>query len=204
MSKAPRDFQAEELKAKLNAEASALMRQVVRACEKGDVAALKRIWENADPKPSINDGSLTKPQSQEFLPLAAAIHAKSPECVSFLIGHGADPNARDASGRPSWHAVLRYSDIGMAKAMFNAGADPAILNSNTGGNALHGCLQDVSLDMIKFLRASGTDPNQKDKFGMSPIDFLSNRRSAFAEQALAREAVMAAMKQPLTHAPRLG
>lgn len=197
-------LEVELLVAQRRADAVALLQRVASACRRGDVESLERIWTEAGPKPAINDGSLTKPDSQQFLPLAVAIHAKSSACVEFLLSKGADPNAMDGAGRPAWHAVNRHCDIDMAKRMFATGADPSIRNVTTGGNALHGCVEYGTPEMIKLLRTYGVDPNQGDKYDRSPIHFLSNRRSDTADQALSGGARLDAMKEPLAPVPKLG
>lgn len=199
------DEREERMQIEMKQKATALMKQVVGACERGDIEGLKRIWNEADIKPALNDGSLTQPKSQEFLPLAAAIHSRTrggAECVKFLLEQGADPNAKDGSGRPAWHAVLRHCDIGMTKTMFDAGANPNALNS-TGGNALHGCVEYGTPAMITLLREHGTELSHKDNFKKSPIELLKDVPTRSADQALRQDARLNAMTQPLNRTHKL-
>lgn len=193
----------ELIQQKQKSESDALQSRLVSACSRGDLVAIKTIWNNSDPKPNLNDSSFTKPDSQEFLPLAAAIHSRNPACVQLLLELGASPNARDSSGRPAWHAILRHSDTVLGKLMFDAGADANAINTTTGGNALHGCIRDATPEMIKFLRMEGTDPNHKDKYDKSPISILSSRNSVSADQAIGGDARLEAMNKTLSNANKL-
>jgi len=104
-----------------------------RAALDGDLKTLQReVYAGAPVNAVVGDWELPTA-------LFAAVESGSEECVRFLLGQGANYDAR-RSGIGDWtplmHAVCGWHEpTGVIKALLEAGADPTALN-NTGTSPL--------------------------------------------------------------------
>ncbi len=88
--------------------------------------------------------------------------------VRELLGHGANPNARDEDGRtPIFSAVLGGS-VGLLGLLLETGAD-VNARDHEGFTALHFAAQEQLPQMAKILIGRQADPNSLDKDGNSAL-----------------------------------
>lgn len=89
-----------------------------------------------------------------------------PECREVaiaLLQLGANPNVRSDFGTPLAHAA-EHGDIGLAKALLDAGADVNLADELTGP-PLHIAIKKRNQDIIVLLLERGADPNYSTAFG---------------------------------------
>lgn len=104
-------------------------------------------------------------------PLHAAAMLGTTRWVSYYLGKGANPNARNEYGMTPLHeAATRGRRYAIVKALIEAGAD---VNAKTvsGATPLHGVAIQTwpdARDVVKLLIASGASKSEKDASGRTP------------------------------------
>lgn len=97
------------------------------------------------PKPGADGGDLSEAR------LVEAVKAGSAYDVEVLLDHGADPDSRDADGKPAlWWAVRQGNEETVA-VLLDHGAEPSL--AERGG--------DTPLSLAKDLVASDPSPRRK-------------------------------------------
>ncbi len=95
--------------------------------------------------------------------------------VKLLVERKSNVNARDKDNEtPLSYAVRWFRNIEGAKVLLANGADmaaklPGLNGAGDNGNALHGAVAAVNLEMVKFLIESKADVNAKDGSGDTPL-----------------------------------
>ena len=96
-----------------------------------------------------------------------------------LVEAGADPNARNASGRVPLHdmvgAAFINGNVELVSTLIDLGADPN-LSRETGWTPLHDAAlvhfddtMDINVDLISLLIRRGADPNARNTRGATPL-----------------------------------
>lgn len=110
----------------------------------------------------LNGASLEARDNQLRTPLITAAPHESPDIALLLLGEGADPGARDQSGRTAMHWARSQK---LVKQMLNAGADPETRN-HLGGTPLHDAR---FVAVAKALIDAGAYVNAQDNLGYTPL-----------------------------------
>jgi ankyrin repeat protein len=101
-------------------------------------------------------------------PLLGAAHGKV-KLMTFLLLHGANPNARDSRGSSALDSAAR-SDYYAACAdlLLQSGADPNA-RSPEGQTALHWAAAQGATKVVTLLLAYKADVNAANKYGSTPL-----------------------------------
>jgi ankyrin repeat protein/beta-lactamase regulating signal transducer with metallopeptidase domain len=103
-------------------------------------------------------------------PLHVAAERGDVGAIRALLGAGADPNARDLSGRSPLHLAAATGDVEAVVELLDGGADtdvPAL--TNAGATPLHVAAEQGLAEVVQTLLAAGANPNAKDEGGSSPL-----------------------------------
>lgn len=94
-------------------------------------------------------------------------YGKSPELLTLLLKHGADPNAKWGNLPPLYCSFLYNFKEERIRQLFAAGADP---DQKFGNNftALHGCIK--KHNAVKLLIEFKANLNVVSKYGQTPLD----------------------------------
>jgi ankyrin repeat protein len=86
-------------------------------------------------------------------PLNSAAAGRHADVARLLLGGGADPDARQASGWTPLHSAAHNGDIQMVELLLSMGADPAAANDD-GATALSLAEEHGNADVIARVRAA--------------------------------------------------
>jgi len=129
-----------------------------RAINREDFETVQLLLE-LGANPNVQDDCLT--------PLASAIIGDCPDLVRLLLNHGADPNLEAFDDPPLALAVSHNAHVS-ARMLLEAGADPNA-KASIYGSVLHAALREASLELLELLLANGSDPDQEDGAGRTPL-----------------------------------
>ena len=109
------------------------------------------------------------------------------DVIRSLVGAGADPNARDASGVAPLHRAVRTRCSGAVQALLDNGADPKLMNGR-GSTPLHLAVQNTGRggsgsasaireqrEIIKLLLLQGAKGSDTDAGGKT-VELVGDRR----------------------------
>jgi len=88
--------------------------------------------------------------------------------VRDLLARGADPNARDAEGRPPLVSAILGNSVALVGLLLESKAD-ANATDERGWTPLHFAADEVLPQMASLLVAKGADPNVRDDEGNTPL-----------------------------------
>jgi ankyrin repeat protein len=97
------------------------------------------------------------------------VHRGQPPLMKQLIKAGANPNARNTSGKTALMAAASYGNRAMIKPLIDRGADPNI-QDNDGRTALMAATTAKFQSTIEELVEAGANLNVKNKQGMTASD----------------------------------
>jgi len=121
----------------------------------------------------IEKGAVLITSTNGITQLHVAVIREMTNAVSSLIALGADPNARDATGRtPLHHAALRGNLVCLS-ALIKAGANLDIQDSDSGESALHLALYWAPADVATALVSAGANVNLADKKNYNPVHYAA-------------------------------
>lgn len=89
--------------------------------------------------------------------------------VEFLVGAGADLEARDGEGNTALYLAAWHGHLAVVKYLVGLGVD-VNATRNSGLTALHGAAWHGSLAVVQFLLGAGADVNATDNKGKTPRD----------------------------------
>lgn len=146
------------------------------ACCVGDVDAVKSL---------VTRENVNVPSADGFPLLGLAAAFGGPECVSALIGLGADLNQKSTSlgGVAPVHASVFGRQTVSLKAILEAGADPN-LQQEGGFTALMGAAQNGSTEAVDSLIAYGADKQAVNCDGKTAADIAEEAGHASLAQLL--------------------
>lgn len=122
--------------------------------------------------------------------------------INFLMGHGADPNARDRSGATPLHVAVERSFLDGARVLIARGAQVDRPN-NSGETALIKAVQLKDAAMVRFLLDQRADPDLTDSVaGYSARDYaMQDRRNTAIARLFDRPAPATSGPAATTVAP---
>ncbi len=107
---------------------------------------------------------IEQPGRDGLHPLHNAVVSGHPDIVALLIKRGAKVDAKDTKGRTQLlkFAITAGSDIGIAKMLLAAGADPELEDTVEHQNSLHFAAINGEVDLGKILVEAHADINGRD------------------------------------------
>jgi uncharacterized protein len=100
------------------------------AIERGDLTGVQALLrQGADPQSTWRGFQLLSGRDQDrrryfdTSPLIRALQLKQPDIAAALVEHGADVNARDASGTPALMLAAQQGRTALVKLLLDGGAD---------------------------------------------------------------------------------
>jgi len=100
------------------------------------------------------------------VPLHWAALAESPEVADFLIGKGADVNAKDARNLTP---LIAARGLPVIKLLVSKGADIQAQDSYPESTKLHWACIEGDKDVVEFLISKGAEVDRKNKRGQTPL-----------------------------------
>jgi ankyrin repeat protein len=125
----------------------------------------------------LDRNAATLINTRDFSSGERAIHIVTRErdrnWLAFMLGKGADPNAKDGQGQTALHiaASIGFLDGAQLLMLRKAQIDPT---NNAGETPLILAVQRRDMAMVRFLLTEGADPNKKDTVaGQSARDYAT-------------------------------
>ena len=113
-------------------------------------------------------------------PLHTAAFTGNEDIVKLLLAYGVDINSTDKSGNTPLRRSVDEGHQKLVKLLIGRGAD--IAKSNIHGiTLLHIAVQNEDIQIAKLLISKGSDVNAIDKFGLTPLDYVSRENTQIAE-----------------------
>jgi ankyrin repeat protein len=106
-------------------------------------------------------------------PVADAAMDGDAEAVRTLIAQGADVNAPQGDGMTGLHWAARHGDVGIARQLIVAQANPNVGTRIGAHTPLHVASRAGTADIVKLLLDAGADPQAKTTTGVTPIHFAA-------------------------------
>ena len=128
--------------------------------------------------------SVSVARGDEFTALFAAMHYNHTEVVKYLVGQGANVNARFPGGRqPFLYFAIQYNDLEFVKFVVGQGADVTASDVN-GWTALDHAVIDERTAIVEYLSPI-TVRAAREKLGINSTSDLSSRqnRHSFVQHA---------------------
>jgi len=135
-----------------------------KACENGNIKAVKRFLANGTDVNVKNDDGLT--------PLMKAAGWGEKEIAELLIAEGADVNAM-SDGLTTLHFAVELGEKGTAELLIEKGAD---VNAQCDGiSPLHSSVWRGDKEITELLIAKGANVNSLNEDKGTPLDALSSK-----------------------------
>jgi quinoprotein dehydrogenase-associated probable ABC transporter substrate-binding protein len=115
--------------------------------------------------------------------LANAIVAKDVERVKYLIGKGADVNARDAGGFTPLDTAARNRSTALVEVLIDAGGDPNKPDADGFFPLLH-AINRNHVPSVEMLAKKGANLELRNKQGITPLSWAIGDGKFFAAKAL--------------------
>jgi len=104
-------------------------------------------------------------------PMHWAVLAESPEVADFLIGKGADVNAKDAR---NFTPLMAARGLPMVELLISKGADIQAQENLQELTKLHMACRKGDKDVVKFLISKGAEVDRKNSSGQTPLWLAAN------------------------------
>jgi hypothetical protein len=169
----------------------------LKAVEDGDVLGAKRLMD----QPGSTIVNTRKLDTGETA-LHIVTRRRDLGWINFLLGGGADPNARDRQGNTALHVAVDRSFLDGARVLLARGAQVDRPN-NAGETALIKAVQLKDAPMVRFLLDQKANPDLTDNVaGLSARDYaLQDRRNSAIARLFDRPAADPAGPAATTVAP---
>lgn len=110
-------------------------------------------------------------------PLHFALQSASTQSVALLLYNKANVSLADCNGKTALHYAVESGSLGCFHYVMKHGGSSGMAWSDTEGRtALHYAVQLQHADMINELLIADANMNQRDKFGMSPLQLAEAQR----------------------------
>jgi ankyrin repeat protein len=169
----------------------------LKSVEDGDVLAAKRQLDQ--PGSTLVN---TRQGDTGETALHIVVRRRDLGWINFLMGHGADPNARDRNGATPLHVAVERSFLDGARVLIARGAQVDRPN-NSGETPLIKAVQLKDAAMVRFLLDQKADPDLTDSVaGYSARDYaMQDRRNTTIARLFDRPASSASGPATSTVAP---
>ena len=125
-----------------------------------------------------------------------AARATSPAFLQALLERGLDPNLTRANGTPLLFQAIESHAQWNVEALLDAGADVNRSSPDNVESPLQVALAIDQWEIAQCLVDRGADPTQKDRWGYSPIDDITDpKRGYTATQRVLRDKLIADLKR---------
>jgi cytohesin len=164
--------------------------ELVRASQRGDLAAVRKLVEAGADVNSVGDHGM------------GPLLTFTPAIVEYLLSKGADPNRQtNENGDTVLLGIAYLNNAECVRLLLGAGADPNAVVKDTGETPLHASLagagDDVSPtdrhEVVKLLIERGAEPNRRTIPGRASLAFWRDVRTR-GETPLHRAAAYASEK----------
>ncbi|MBI3929433.1 MAG: ankyrin repeat domain-containing protein [Armatimonadetes bacterium] len=118
---------------------------------------------------SEDPAALARPDAQGYLPLHLAARSGQAAVVEFLLGQGADPNARTRTSWTPLHEASAHGHPEVIRLLLAHRAVVEIKETQNGGTALHVAAFNGHLPAVELLLRAGAKVNARDKDGWTPL-----------------------------------
>lgn len=176
------------------------------ACEKNDATLPRRDYSRPEDhldiaRALIAAGADVNAVGRRFSysPLHKACIKDHDELVVFLLGHGANVDARDNRSRTPLHMAC-YSCHAVAQALIEAGADVNAKDIRVR-TPLHDAIEAGRTDILQLLLDHGSDMEVRDKHGYAPIHYACKFGNATTVQFLLEKGADANAQSKHKHTP---
>lgn len=148
--------------------------ELVRASQRGDLAAVRTLVESGADVNSVGDHGM------------GPLLTRTPSVVEYLLSKGADPNRQTNEGGDSVLLGIAYlNNVDCVRLLLGAGADPNAVVKDTGETPLHGALAGAGDNVsaadrhavVKLLIEHGADPNRRTAPGATSLAFWRDVRT---------------------------
>lgn len=119
-------------------------------------------------------------------PLRSAAVAGCVECVRYLLGRGAQADARDSNQRTALGQAVAFRRHDAVRALLEGGADARQADPESGWTPLMNAAMAGDSAMIGILIGAGADPAARDKQGKTAADYARGAGNAQVVPLLAR------------------
>ncbi|KAG2450509.1 hypothetical protein HYH02_005010 [Chlamydomonas schloesseri] len=162
-------------------------RELLRACQDGNIAAVRRLL--SDPGISISPNCHNEMRRTPLHLACGASGAVSCDLVGALVAAGADVNAADGGGHTPLIEAAWFGRAEVVRVLLRAGAVIDARCKAKGREAVHWAARNGNRAALKVLLESGVDINAKDKSGMfgggrTPLDLAKSGGSKDCVQLL--------------------
>jgi len=144
-------------------------KQLCKYVDNNKLQAVKNITKNNIKNPLILDYYC---DNQDRTPLMIALDKGYEKIAQYLIGAGANVNAKNKDGWTPLMTASRYGHINIAQNLINAKADVNI-KKNDGWTALMLASYNGYKDIAQMLIDAGADVNAKNKYGWTALMLAS-------------------------------
>jgi len=131
------------------------------AVERGDLRTVKAILEKG------YDPNIPDPEGRT--PLLISVISGDPGMVRLLLSHDADPFFDGFHDIPVCLASAFFGHLGLVRMFLNMGLDMVHYRSSWGDTALSYASKRNFPAIVRFLVASGSDVNVKNRYGVTPL-----------------------------------
>ncbi len=148
------------------------------AAEKGDLERVRALVA-ADPR-ALNDTAWVMART----PLHVAIRSGRPDVARYLIGQGADVNARDRDGSSVLNYAAYWGLFDIAALLIDRGAGVANDRNGQGLSPLHMAASRGRAEIVSLLVARGAPVNGGHPVGYTPLHMAASQGQLAAAKAL--------------------
>ena len=145
---------------------------------RGDLDALRKM---AADEPDV----IHSRNKMEKTPLHYAVTNRQNEVIVWLIGAGADVNARDITGMTPLHVAATMNSHKQAAALLKEGADMT-LRDDFGDTPLHSAAMHGKMDVLRLLAVSGATIDTRNSEGLTAAGLALRHRQREAADYLAQ------------------
>jgi uncharacterized protein len=118
---------------------------------------------------------INKKEDLGYSPLAMSVARGYIDVVKILLENGADVNSQDDKGNTPLHYVGDNNYFEIAELLLKHGANISLLDNYDNEPLTRAVFNvkgdDDKLPLVKLLLDNGANPNNKNKSGISPLDF---------------------------------
>ncbi|KAF4501632.1 ankyrin 1 [Fusarium agapanthi] len=139
---------------------------LIQAISEGDLDIVKLLIEN---KATVDKREAPPHDGWSRTPLQVAVDWNRPEIVQYLLGKGADPDARDSDGIPIICAAVSGGHTNMVQWLVDANADVNVVYLDSKITSLHEAYPHP--EIVRLLLEHGADINRGNADSRTALNF---------------------------------